>query len=47
MSTTVALQPSDAPERIIHVPLAVANMSVTIKNMLEGTPQCVCTHATP
>jgi len=31
----VKLQPSDAPEESIEVPIEVANMSVTIKNMLE------------
>jgi len=35
MSGTVKLAPSDAPESPIEVPTSVANMSVTIKNMLE------------
>jgi Skp1 family, tetramerisation domain len=33
---SVKLAPSDAPENVITVSTEVANMSVTIKNMLEG-----------
>jgi len=33
----VKLSPSDAPESVVTVSTDVANMSVTIRNMLEGS----------